>query len=130
MARKNTLASWLSQVQIRWLTLRRGEYVGADDYGNRYYRDRRHLLHGRERRWVLFKGMPEASLVPPEWHGWLHHTMDAPIAKDSPYQQEWVKPHQPNHTGTQQAYYPPGHPLEGGQRATATGDYQAWTPEA
>ncbi|MEC8792576.1 MAG: NADH:ubiquinone oxidoreductase subunit NDUFA12, partial [Pseudomonadota bacterium] len=32
-------------------------------------------------------------------------------------------------TGTRYAYRPPGHASQGGQRAKATGDYQAWTPE-
>ena len=29
------------------------------------------------RRWVMYAGAPEASLVPPEWHAWLHYTTDA-----------------------------------------------------
>ena len=32
-------------------------------------------------------------------------------------------------TGTENAYLPPGHTLEGGKRAKATGDYEAWRPE-
>ena len=54
----------------------RGELVGTDEFENRYYRCDRSRLHGRERRWVLFKGEAEASRVPPEWHAWLHHTTD------------------------------------------------------
>ena len=33
-----------------------------------------------------------------------------------------------NMTGTNQAYRPPGHVLESGQRDKAYGDYKAWTP--
>jgi len=31
-------------------------------------------------------------------------------------------------TGSPQAYRPPGHDFQGGQRAKATGDYEPWTP--
>ena len=58
-----------------WL---RGELVGTDAFGNRYYRDRGHHAgkDRRTRRWVLFAGEAEASRVPPMWHAWLHHTID------------------------------------------------------
>lgn len=110
-----------------WLyTLIFGERVGTDDFGNRYYRNRRQARFGRERRWVVFKGRVEASKVPPEWHAWLHHTADQPLtnAKVRP----WQKPHLPNLTGTPYAYRPQGHDLRGGKRAPATGDYEPWTP--
>ena len=35
---------------------------------------------------------------------------------------------EPNHTGTNAAYLPPGHDLRGGKRDRATGDYEAWQP--
>jgi NADH:ubiquinone oxidoreductase subunit len=118
----------------RLLTWLRGELVGSDDYGNRYYRLRGYKperLGGgrfsRERRWVIYKGAPEASKVPPEWHAWLHHSFDAPPEPRQRY--AWEKPHQPNLTGTPLAYHPRGSVLLGGHRAAATGDYEAWTPE-
>ncbi len=68
-------------IGTRIMTWFRGELVGTDPYGNRYFRDksRRALERGggrfsRERRWVMYNGAAEASRVPPEWHGWLHHT--------------------------------------------------------
>lgn len=125
---KLSFAEWLSSFQIKWFTTRRGEKVGQDQYGNTYYRDQKRKLHGRERRWVMFNGSAEASKVPPEWHGWLHHSMDAPIPLNSSYHKPWVQPHQENMTGTEQAYFPPGHQKSGGQRDKATGDYEAWTP--
>ncbi len=118
----------MANLQVRWFTFRRGTLVGADANGNRYFEDKKRPLHGRARRWVLFKGEPEASKVPPEWHGWLHHNMEAPLPAQSAYHQPWVKPHQANLTGTAAAYHPPGHQLAGGQREKATGDYEAWTP--
>ncbi len=105
-----------------------GVMVGTDEFGNRYYRARKDRLHGRERRWVLYRGKTEASQVPPEWHAWLHYTIDAvPEAAGRPHL-PWQKPHRPNLTGTAEAYRPPGHTLEGGRRAKATGDYEPWTP--
>ena len=119
----------------RLLTWFRGELVGVDSFGNRYYRERgsKPLRRGggrfsREKRWVIYKGEPEASKVPPEWHAWLHHTVDeVPRADRARY--PWEKEHQPNMTGTPLAYYPPGSVLRGGNRPPATGDYQPWTPE-
>jgi NADH:ubiquinone oxidoreductase subunit len=105
-----------------------GEYVGADQFGNRYYRDKRTKGQKRERRWVLYNGEVEASRVPPEWHGWLHRTVADPPKPEAQQPRPWQKPHQPNLTGTGQAYRPPGHTLKGGQRAKGTGDYEPWIP--
>src|SRR3546814_13426115 len=60
----------------RLITLMRGEDVGTDGFGNRYYQDRRIPKYGRRRRWVVYNGEDEASRVPPEWHHWLHYTTD------------------------------------------------------
>ena len=57
-----------------------GTLVGMDEFGNNYYCSKRKTGGNRERRWVLFKGEPEASTVPPEWHAWLHHTIDRPLS--------------------------------------------------
>lgn len=113
-----------------WL---RGELVGRDGQGNRYYRAKgggnthKDSLR-REQRWVIYQGETEASRVPPEWHAWLHHTSDKVPPEGGPPRRPWQKEHQPNLTGTAQAYRPPGHTLKGGHRAPATGDYEPWTP--
>lgn len=117
----------LSQFGTVLQTLFCGISAGHDEYGNRYYRSRARMDDGRERRWVVYAGEPEASKVPPEWHIWLHHTADAPLSDQD--RRPWQKPHQQNLTGTPDAYLPPGHTLEGGQRDKATGDYEAWRPE-
>lgn len=109
---------------------RRGILVGTDGLGNRYFRSGKPGKWGREERWVLYAGEDEGSLVPPEWHGWLHHRAAEPPTVTPPVQRSWQKPHTPNVTGTEAAYRPPGHTLEGGHRSRATGDYQAWTPPA
>ncbi|KAF0145048.1 MAG: NADH dehydrogenase, partial [Rhodospirillaceae bacterium] len=66
-------------IGTRFFTWFRGRLVGTDAYGNRYYRGPLRVPGGRERRWILYKGRPEASKVPPEWHAWLHYTVDAPL---------------------------------------------------
>jgi len=118
------MSSW-----TRLFTWLHGTLVGTDSFGNRYYRGRPIGRRKRERRWVIYAGEPEASKVPPEWHGWLHWTQEEPPTKVKPVHYPWMKPHLPNLTGTEQAYRPPGHTLAGGRRAAATGDYQPWTPE-
>jgi NADH:ubiquinone oxidoreductase subunit len=117
----------LSQLGTHLQTCFCGSKVGQDKFGNKYYRDRKTTKGVRERRWVMYAGEPEASKVPPEWHIWLHHTADAPIPEQSPLHKSWQKPYQQNQSGTEAAYFPPGY--EGGKRAKATGDYQAWRPD-
>ena len=100
-----------------------GRFVGKDAFGNRYYRQRRkgHSWHN-ERRWVLYKGMAEASKVPANWYGWLHHTQKDPPEQRAPY--VWEKPHLPNLTGTRYAYHPSQH-----TSPEKNLPYQRWSPE-
>ena len=113
-----------------WLHTRlSGIEVGKDAMGNRYYRAKKTVAGVREQRWVVYAGEPEASKVPPEWHIWLHHLAAVPLPADSKFHQRWQQPHEQNFTGTEAAFLPPGHMLEGGQRKKATGDYHAWRPE-
>lgn len=119
----------MRQFTTRLYTWLRGQLIGTDEFGNRYYRSTGPRLHGRERRWLLFKGEVEASVIPPEWHAWLHHTSDKPLTESAAKARPWQKEHRPNRTGTPDAYRPAGHDLEGGRRARATGDYEAWTPQ-
>lgn len=109
---------------------RRGEFVGKDQFGNKYYQSRDNVSYdGRKRRWVLYDGYADASKVPPDWHGWLHYTFDEPPSEQPLHQQRWEKPYLPNLTGTPMAWTPPGSIVAGGQRPAATGDYEAWVPE-
>ena len=108
-----------------------GEQVGTDEFGNRYYQAKNpdEKLHNRRRRWVVFKGKPDSTTVPAEWHAWLHHTSAEPLTEAAATSRDWQQPHRPNLTGTVAAYRPKGHDLAGGQRAHATGDYEPWVPE-
>lgn len=109
---------------------KRGELVGTDEFGNRYYRSRDNTSYdGRRRRWVIYDGYAEASKVPPDWQGWLRYTFDEPPSEDDPAPRAWERPHLPNLTGTPMAWRPRGSLAAEGRRPAATGDYQAWTPE-
>ena len=107
----------------------RGKKIGKDMFGNTYYEAPARKGYKRPRRWVMYKDKPEASMIPPEWHGWIHHQTNAvPSEEGESFRREWQKPYTPNLTGTNQAYRPKGHVLEGGKRDRATGDYEAWVP--
>lgn len=110
---------------------RMGVHVGTDEFGNRYYeaKTNRNSYDGRKRRWVIFNGYAEASKVSPDWHGWLHHTFDAPPTEAPLPRKQFEKDYLPNFSGTPFAWRPKGSLARGGERAPATGDYEAWKPE-
>lgn len=114
-------------ISTKLYTLVKGKYIGQDEFGNRYYCHK----SDSKKRWVIYKGINEASKIPPEWHGWMHKiTDDIPSPTSQKYKPyKWQKKHQPNLTGTDNAYYPPGHTKAGSKRDKATGDYVAWNPE-
>ena len=110
-----------------WLfTKLRGELVGSDAQGNRYYQDKRLIAGRRRKRWVMYNGVPEATRVPPDWYSWLHHTTDKVPPPGGLPRQAWEKPHVPNTTGTDQAFRPPGHTLGVGEKPKPP--YEAWRP--
>jgi len=109
----------------------KGEHVGTDAQGNRYYRAKKAKnVDGRERRWVIYEGANDASRVPAEWHGWLHGSFDGVPESNLPPPRIWEVDYTPNATGTPHAYRPQGALERGGRRAAATGDYEAWSPDA
>lgn len=122
---------WLRMLFVWWRnatpgtllnTWVRGVPVGSDQFGNRYYRSK-----DGKHRWVLYNGTVEASRVPPDWHGWLHHTFKEPPLEPAKVK-PWEKEHLPNLSGTEGAYYPPGSLARTGVRPKATGDYEPWSP--
>jgi NADH:ubiquinone oxidoreductase subunit len=112
---------WSGQtIGTRFHTWRHGQFVGEDEFGNRYYQTKDGKLDpaiGIVRRWVVYPAQTEATLVPPGWVGWLRGTTEVPPSQEDYTPREWEKPHRPNMTGTSQA-----------SRPAATGDYEAWTP--
>lgn len=117
------LTWWNSQtLGTQLYTWRKGVLVGEDDQGNRFYQSR-----DAKRRWVIYNGETEASRIAPDWHGWLHHTWDAPPSERPLAHKSWERPHQENPTGTPLAYAPAGsiRRIEPKDRR----DYEAWSPE-
>jgi len=108
-------------------TRRNGEEVGKDGLGNVYFQTKAGRK-GPARRWVIYSGANDASRIPPEWYGWLHHQIDGAPQDVLPPIRAWEKPAVPNLTGTPGAYRPAGALEMGGHRAAATGDYEAWSP--
>ncbi|XP_068228905.1 probable NADH dehydrogenase [ubiquinone] 1 alpha subcomplex subunit 12 [Palaemon carinicauda] len=74
-------------------------------------------------RWVIYHpkyGVDyDASAVPAEWFGWLHHKTDQPPTKVPVKRYPWVIPHQDNVTGTSDAYTP---------YTTTKPKIEAWVP--
>lgn len=111
-------------------TARKGKKVGEDHMGNVYYEGGFDTIYKRPRRWVIYNGSNDASRVPAEWHNWLHYTSEGAPESNLPPARIWEKESTPNRTGTDEAYRPLGALEKGGHRAIATGDYEAWTPDA
>ncbi len=85
--RKTGLKKFLSEIFVWWqgqtwgtrLWIKRfGEFVGEDEFGNRYYQDKR-----ANRRYVTYAGYADASTIPPGWHGWMHHRVDTPPSQET-----------------------------------------------
>ncbi|HEY0113924.1 MAG TPA: NADH:ubiquinone oxidoreductase subunit NDUFA12 [Allosphingosinicella sp.] len=113
-------ASLTTSLHVR----RNGRQVGTDELGNVYYASKK-----GDRRWVIYKGENDASRIPPDWFSWLHHQIDGLPDEALPPAPKFLKAAEPNLTGTPQAYRPSGALERGGQRAAASGDYEAWTPD-
>ena len=117
-------------ISQRLYTSLRGKLVGEDEFGNKYYIQRKGKGPlGKPRRWVIYNGQAEASTVPAAWHGWLHYMVDDIPDPKSARPRPWQAPHRPNMTGTGEAYRPPGSTLVSSHRPPATGDYEPWQPE-
>ena len=82
-------------------TLLTGKFIGADEFGNKYY------SNSKGKRWVIYKDKVESSKIPPEWHLWIHFLNDK-IPENNLKKYEWQKQYQENLTGTDKAYKPKG----------------------
>ena len=104
------MINFFKQIFIWWhkqtigtfiFTLFTGKLAGEDEFGNKYYSNK------KGKRWVIYKDKVEASKIPPEWHLWIHFlSNDKPLINAKKY--PWQKKHQENLTGTSKAYRPEG----------------------
>lgn len=72
-----------------------GKEVGSDALGNRFY----HHKKNSKKRWVIYKGLNDATKISPQWHGWIHGFLDTPVDIEANF-------YKPNLTGTLQAHNP------------------------
>ena len=94
--------TWWNRETIgtRMKTIFFGKLVGTDQFGNRYYQSK------KGKRWVIYSDEIDASKIPVEWFSWIHF-MSNKVENDHDFKKyDWQKPHQPNLTGTDSAYYP------------------------
>ncbi len=89
---KQTLGTFLK-------TLFFGKYIGQDELGNKYYRNK------SDERWVIYSNNIDATKITSEWFLWMHHTTDKIPQKDEK-KYLWQKKHLENKTGTKDAFKP------------------------
>ena len=77
-----------------------GKLIGNDSSGNRYYQSK------AGKRWVIYSDETDASKIPIEWYSWIHFTNNKIEKIHDLKKYDWQKPHLPNLTGTEKAYYP------------------------
>tara|TARA_B100001996_G_C18369846_1_gene481163 strand:- start:134 stop:484 length:351 start_codon:yes stop_codon:yes gene_type:complete len=80
-------------------TLFFGKYVGQDELGNKYYKNK------QDDRWVIYSKDIEATKITSDWFMWIHHTVDK-IPDKNQKKYLWQKKHQDNKTGSSEAYKP------------------------
>ena len=105
-----------------------GHFVGSDNQKNKYYCNSKDFNDIESKRWVIFKGVIDATKIPPHWHAWLHKSIDIPPI-DYNHKYEWQKDHKQNMTGTDQAYFPDSHPLSKSHNPKEIKrEYEPWSP--
>jgi len=80
-------------------TLFFGKYVGSDEYGNKYYTNK------KNERWVVYSKNIEATKITSDWYLWIHHTIDK-IPSNNDKKFLWQKKHLENQTGTSRSFKP------------------------
>jgi len=94
---------WWNQQTLgtRIYTLLNGKFIGKDDFGNKYYENKK-----KNKRWVIYKGEIDASKISNNWYSWIHFTKNKIELKTKFEKYDWQKPHSANLTGTKEAYHP------------------------
>ena len=102
-------------------------YIGCDEFGNKYYQQKKSQNNIKKKRMVDYKGINEASKVPAKYHGWLHHySDDFPITNKIKH--KWQKQHLPNLSGTKYAYEPKKL-NQGFENSNKDREYTSWSPK-
>ena len=80
-------------------TLFFGKFVGKDEFGNKYYKNK------QNERWVVYSKNVEATKITSDWFMWMHHTIDKIPDKNS-NKYSWQKKHLENQTGSKNSFKP------------------------
>ena len=97
---KQIFTWWNSQTfGTFFYTLIFGNFVGKDDFGNKYYRDK------NDKRWVIYNGEINASKITTDWYSWIHHISEN-VPNENIKKFSWQKPHKDNKTGTEDSFKP------------------------
>ena len=88
---KQTLGTFLK-------TLFTGIYVGKDEFGNKYYKNK------KNERWVIYSKDIEATKITSDWYLWMHHTIDKIPESNDQIKYSWQKNHLENQTGTKNSF--------------------------
>ena len=75
-------------------TLFTGIFVGKDEFGNKYYKNK------NNQRWIVYADNVEATKITSDWYLWMHHTTDKIPDKENKQKYSWQKKHVENKTGT------------------------------
>ena len=103
-----------------------GNLVGTDKLNNKYFCNFKKFNDLKAKRWIIFSGEIESSLIPSHWHAWLHKTISTPPINYQ-HKYKWQKDHLPNMTGTSKAYYPNSHLLSDSKKNIIE-EYETWKP--
>ena len=75
-------------------TLFTGKFVGTDEFGNKYYKNK------ADQRWVIYSKDVEATKITSDWYLWMHHTINKIPDYKELKKYSWQKKHAANKTGT------------------------------
>ena len=99
---KEILTWWNRQtVGTRLQTIFSGKFVGEDEFGNKYYENKK-----KKKRWVIYSGEIEATKIPVEWYSWMHSIKNKIEDNHKLEKYDWQLNHTPNLTGTNKSYNP------------------------
>ena len=95
------LFTWWNKQTIGTLlkTLFFGKYVGRDELGNKYYKNK------NDERWVIYSKEIDATKITSDWFMWMHHTIDK-IPDNNEEKYKWQKNHSENKTGSKDSFKP------------------------